>query len=60
MINHCHECICQYCRWRCSDNCLKDKENPCGKCHKGNHEFWECEGFEMRPTKKGASTTNND
>lgn len=51
MIDHCGECICRYCRWKDTDNCLHDNNRPCAHCHKGSKEHFICDGFEVKPTR---------
>jgi hypothetical protein len=42
----CGECICRYCRWRGTDNCMMDWHCPCDHCRKGSNEFFQCDGYE--------------
>lgn len=49
MKDFCGECICRYCRWIGTDNCLKDESPPCDHCRKGDKEFFACEGYTTSP-----------
>ena len=46
----CGECICRYCRWYGTDNCLNDEKPPCDRCKKGSKTFYVCDGFTKSPT----------
>ena len=47
--DRCGECICRYCRWYGTDNCLHDENPPCAHCSKGRNEHYSCDGYTPRP-----------
>lgn len=52
--NPCDGCICAYCRWQGTDNCLMCENGSCLKCgerRKSKHPLYECEGYAMKPTR---------
>lgn len=48
----CDGCICFYCRWRGTDNCLHDNDTRsclgCGERNRQKIALYECEGYAMR------------
>lgn len=52
----CGECICRYCRWRGTDNCMIDWHCPCDHCRKGSNEFFQCDGYEPSLTGRNKKT----
>lgn len=46
--NPCDACVCNYCRWKGTDNCLHDKDGSCLRCGervKQKRPVYECSGY---------------
>lgn len=46
--SHCDACVCSYCRWRGTDNCLRCEDGSCLKCGeriKQKRPIYDCNGY---------------
>lgn len=50
--NPCDECVCSYCIWRGTDNCLRCEYGSCLRCgesRRARYPIYECVGYTMPP-----------
>ena len=55
----CDACLCNYCRWRGTDNCLRCENGSCLKCgdlRRQKKPIYECSGY----CERGASMIGTD
>ena len=48
--NPCDACVCNYCRWRGTDNCLLCESGSCLRCGwrcRDKHPVYECTGYTL-------------
>lgn len=51
--NPCDACVCEYCRFKGTDNCLMCEYGSCLKCGERRRDkkpIYQCEGYCMRRT----------
>lgn len=51
----CDACVCAYCRWRGTDNCLLDDCGSCLMCGERLRQkkpVYECGGYEMKVLRR--------
>lgn len=51
----CDACVCAYCRWRGTDNCLRCEDGSCLKCgalRRQKRPIYTCEGYTMKPYRR--------
>lgn len=50
----CDACVCSYCRWRGTDNCLRCEDGSCLKCGeriKQKRPIYDCNGYCAKGSK---------